>query len=353
MQTDINNLNLKIYRAFGQIIIIFSIGAFGFNYLLKDITLLEALYLTIITLTTVGYGDISPLKDARPEERTAALIFAISLMIFGMSAFVYAAGILTQYVTSGQLKRHQREKKMQKVIRRYNNHFLIIGASETGCYIADELKILKRKFVLIDTSQVALDQYAEKNPKVNYIRGDATEEETLIIAGLSRAKRIAITLPNPKDTLFLIMTLKELAMKNNWKFEIIARCPNKLFERKFRLAGVDEIIKSDITCSEQIVTELLRPNSKTFIDRLNTDTSKIIRVDEVTISEGSALQDVLLCNSRIIESTGLRICAIKQLAQSKWLLNPHGDYQLKSGDVLIFVGDLTNSQKLRKLAENV
>ena len=116
MRADIPNINAKIFRAIIQIILIFSIGTFGFNYLLKDITLLEALYLTVITLTTVGYGDISPYANSSPEEKSAALIFAIFLMIFGMTSFVYAAGILTQYITSGELRKHQRFKKMQKKI---------------------------------------------------------------------------------------------------------------------------------------------------------------------------------------------------------------------------------------------
>ncbi len=353
MPNEEPNINSRLIRALVQIVLIFSIGTFGFNYLLKDITLLEALYLTVMTLTTVGYGDISPLKDANLDDRTYALIFAIFLMIFGMSSFVYAAGILTQYVTSGQLRKNQRLKNMQNSIQKFNHHFIIIGASETGCYIADELNLLKRRYVLIDTSQKILDDYTERNPFVHYIRGDATDEDTLIRAGLARAKRVAITLPSPKDTLFLIMTLKELATKHHWNFEIVSKCPDDIFEKKFRLAGVDHIIKSDKSCSEQIVTELYRPASKTFIDRLSSDSLTVVRIDEVTIQEKSALDNVLLQNSKIKEKTGLRICAVKEFINNKWHINPNGDFQLKAGDILIFVGSLQRAQRLRKMADNV
>ena len=353
MRADILNINAKIFRAFFQIILIFSIGTFGFNYLLKDISLLEAFYLTVITLTTVGYGDISPYANTSPDERTPALVFAIILIIFGMTSFVYAAGILTQYVTSGELRKHQRFKKMQKKINNYSEHFIIIGASETGCYIADELKLLRRKFVLIDTSQEALDNYAKNDKSILYILDDATEEHTLLRAGLSRAKRVAITLPSPKDTLYLIMTLKELSVNNQWNFEIIAKCPNDIFEKKYRMAGVDHIIKSHISVAEQIITELYRPASKTFIDRLKSDSSQIVRIDEATICLDSPLDNILLKNSQIKQKTGLIVCAIKSHASGEWQINPVGDYLLKAGDTLIFVGDLKSSRKLRRLAENV
>ena len=352
MPGDITNINAKIYRAFIQIILIFSIGTFGFNYFLDDISLLEALYLTVITLTTVGYGDISPYQNSNPDERLPALTFAIFLMIFGMSSFVYAAGILTQYVTSGELRRHQRIKKMQKKIHNFSGHFIIIGASETGCYIADELKLLKRKFVIIDTSQKALEDYANNDKEIYYIRGDATEEDTLIKSGLARAKRIAITLPNPKDTLLLILTLKEMASKNNWNFDIVSKCPNEIFEKKYRLAGVDHIIKSNLSTSDQIITELYRPVSKTFIDRLKNNHNKVIRIEEVTICSNSTLVDNLLKESKIKEKTGLMICAVKEFSTQKWHINPKGNYKLQSGDILIFVGSLKSSNKLRRLAEN-
>ncbi len=353
MRGDISNINTKIVIAIIQIILIFSIGTFGFNYLLNDITLLEALYLTVITLTTVGYGDISPYANAHPDERVPALIFAIILMIFGMSSFVYAAGILTQYVTSGELKRHQRLKKMLKKISRFSEHYIIIGASETGCYIADELSLLKRPYVIIDTSFKALDDYAGNDKSIYYIQGDATDEKTLLKAGIAKAKRVAITLPSPKDSLFLIMTLKELATKNGWKFEIIAKCPTALFEKKYTMAGVDYIIKSDISVADQIINELYRPVSKTFLDRLRNDKTQIVRIDEVTVSDESPLANTLLKNSQIKKKTGLIICAVKDFSTGNWHINPDGDYLLGSGDILVFVGNLKSSQKLRRLAENV
>ncbi len=353
MRGDITNINTKIVIAFIQIILIFSIGTFGFNYLLQDISLLEALYLTVITLTTVGYGDISPFANAHPDERAPALIFAIILMILGISSFVYAAGILTQYVTSGELRRHQRIKKMLKKISRFSDHYIIIGASETGCYIADELSLLKRPYVIVDTSFKALDDYASNDKSIYYIQGDATEENILLKAGIAKAKRIAITLPSPKDSLFLIMTLKEMATKNNWNFEIIAKCPNTLFEKKYTMAGVDYIIKSDISVADQIITELYRPASKTFIDRLRNDKTQIVRIDEVTISTESSLANTLLKNSLIKKKTGLIICAVKDFTSGEWHINPDGEYLLEPGDILIFVGNLKSSQKLRRIAENV
>ena len=347
-----SNIDLKIYRAFIQIILIFALGTCGFYLLLDNITLLESLYLTVITLTTVGYGDISPIANSSPDERTAALTFSIFLMLFGMSSFVYAASILTQYVTSGQMKRHRHIMRMNKRISKFRNHFLIIGASETGCYIADELKAVKRPFVLIDSSQIALTEYAQNDKDISYIHADATEEKNLLTAGLAYARRIAITLPCPKDTLYLIITLKELAAKNNWNFEIIAKCPNEIYEKKFLLAGVDHIIKSNLNCSQQIINALFRPTTKTFLDRVHEDSSSTIRIDEAHIRAGSQLENKHLKDSKIKELTSMRICAVKNLENASWTVNPDGNYQLRKDDVLIFVGDIKNAKKIRKMAEN-
>lgn len=346
------NIDWKIYRAFIQIVLIFAIGTFGFYILLDEITLLESLYLTVITLTTVGYGDISPVHNASPDERSAALTFSIILILFGMSAFVYAAGILTQYVTSGQMKRHRHILKMNKRISKLRNHFLIIGASETGCYIANELKAVKRPFVIIDSSQIALTDYAGEDKSICYIHADATDEKALLTAGLAYAKRIAITLPCPRDTLYLIITLKELAAKNDWNFEIIAKCPNEIYEKKFRLAGVNHIIKSNLNCSQQIINARFRPTTKTFLDRVHEDSSSTIRIDEAHIRSGSSLENKLLKESKIMEMTDLRICAIKNSISKEWIINPGGDHLLCAEDILIFVGDIKNAQKIRKMAEN-
>ena len=119
------------------------------------------------------------------------------------------------------------------------------------------------------------------------------------------------------------------------------------------MAGADYIIRSHISVTEQIITELYRPASKTFIDRLKSDSSQVVRIDEATILPNSQLDRVLLKDSQIKQKTSLFVCALKENITGNWRINPDGNYQLKAGDTLIFVGDLKNSQKLRRLAENV
>ena len=153
------------------------IKKFGFYFLLDDLSLMHTLYLTVVLLATVGFGDISPL-DNMPADGNLYLIlsFTILLIAFGISAFLYAIGIVTEYIVSGEIVASRRQRRMQNRIGKLNQHHIICGAGETGVYAAEELEKTGRDFVIIDSSRERVWEIEKSFNNLHYILGDATDE---------------------------------------------------------------------------------------------------------------------------------------------------------------------------------
>ncbi|MHC4870377.1 MAG: potassium channel family protein [Planctomycetota bacterium] len=333
------------------IIAVFLTGSVGFHLLLER-PFIECLYLTVVMLTTVGFGDISPLGNMPTDgNKYIILTYTIILIIFGMSIFLYTIGIITEYIVSGDMIKSRRRRHMQKRISLLKNHYIICGAGETGMYMMDELLKTDRSFIVIEKSEERIKTLLNRFRNLHYIIGDATEDINYDHASLCKSAGVILTLPDEKDNLFCLLSImqkKEDCMNN---LKIAAKVNNwEKTAPKMEKAGADVVISAHFISARRMVSEMFRPSLTTFLDRMLRDKSTIMRIEEVTLSPASPLLNLTLESSQIRQQTGLDIIAIKKFSNSEYVYVPKTDTLMEEGDVLISIGNMEQIKKLRKLS---
>ena len=217
-------LRKRIGKAILLVMSTFAVGTIGFYFLLDDLSLIDSLYLTIITLTTVGYGDFSPHANM-PDGGNPYVIklFAIFIILVGMGSVLYVLSVLTEYLVSGDMARRRTEKRINKLISALRGHYIICGGGRAGFYIMDELKKTLRPFVLIERSQERIKELLQDFEDLLYIEGDATQDEIMDHAGLGHASGIIAALPDEKDNLFIVMSMAQKKRESGKQFRIAAK----------------------------------------------------------------------------------------------------------------------------------
>lgn len=342
----------RLSRSLGIILFVFFFGVLGHYFLIEGLTLVEAVYVTVVTIGTVGYGDISthagiPRDSWRHE---VGELFSCLLIILGISAFIYAIGVVTEFVVSGEIQRESRRRKMQQRIARLRGHFIVCGGGETGLHILRELVRTRRTFVLIEQSEERLKELEEEFPNLLFVEGDATLEANLLLAGLEQAAGLVAALPNEKDNLVVAITAGQRREKLAPGFRIAAKVTNaEAAGPKLRLAGADAIAAPNAISGRRMVAEMFRPAVTTFLDRMLRDTRAVMRIEEAIIQPQSALDGLTLAQAQLPQKLGLVVAAMRQGAAL--VCNPAADQRLAAGDVLIAIGDMDRITRLRQLAQ--
>jgi voltage-gated potassium channel len=342
----------RLSRSLGIILFVFFFGVLGHYFLIDGITLVEAVYVTVVTIGTVGYGDIST-HLAIPKEswrHEAGELFSCLLIILGISAFIYAIGVVTEYVVSGEIQREGRRRKMQRRIARLRGHFVVCGGGETGLHILRELVRTRRPFVLVEQSEERLKELEGEFPQLLFVEGDATLEAHLRLAGLEQAAGLVAALPDEKDNLVLALTAGQQRERLGPGFRIAAKVTDaEGAGPKLRLAGADAIVAPSAISGRRLVAEMFRPAVTTFLDRMLRDTRAVMRVEEATIQPQSPLHGLTLAQAQLPQKVGLVVAALSR--QGHLVCNPDADRRLEAGDVLIAIGDMDHIARLRELAQ--
>ena len=343
----------RITKALLLILLVFAIGTIGFHFLLDGLTFIDSLYLTVVTLATVGYGDFSPHANM-PVGGNPYIIkfFAIFIILFGMSALLYGIGVMTEYIVSGEILRERRWKRMQKLISALDGHYIICGGGETSIYMMQELKKTARSFVVIEKSEERIQELLEHFENLLYVKGDATHDEIIQRAGLDKTVGVIAALPDEKDNLFVTMSLSQKKKDSGSQFRIGAKVTHLgKMAPKLRSAGADYIISPEHISSRRMVSEMFRPAVTTFLDRMLKDDRAVMRFEEVTVGPGSAVAGKTLKDSRIPVKTGLVIVAIRKGGAGEFIYNPGAEQKIEEGDVLITMGAIHKINALRKLSQ--
>ena len=345
-------LRKRIVKALLLIILVFTIGTIGFYFLLHGLTLIDSLYLTVVTLATVGYGDFTPHTNM-PVGGNPYIIkfFAIFIILFGMSALLYGIGVMTEYIVSGEMLRERRLKRMQKLISALHDHYIICGGGETSVYMMQELEKTARSFVVIEKSEERIQELLQQFENLLYVKGDATHDEIIQQAGLDKTMGVIAALPDEKDNLFVAMSLSQKKKDSGSQLRIGAKVTHlEKMAPKLRSAGADYVISPQYISSRRMVSEMFRPTVTTFLDRMLRDSRAVIRFEEVTIAPGSAIAGKTLKDSYISEKTGLSIVAMRKGGAGGFIYNPGAEQAIEAGDVLITMGAIHNIIALRKLS---
>ncbi|RCR68714.1 potassium channel family protein [Larkinella punicea] len=269
------------------IIAISFMGIGGYMYI-EDYNFIDALYMTVISITTVGYTEVKPLS---PNGR----LFTVLLLISSFTTFAYALALITQYVASGELINYFRQRKMVKQIDELTNHVILCGLGRNGQEAAITLRQNKVPFVVIEQNEERVRSYMAKNESLLYLIGNATEDETLQKAGIDRAKALLTALPTDADNVFIVLSARSL----NEKLTIISRASQHSALNKLRKAGANKVVMPDKIGGAHMASIVSRPDVMDFLEYLTgyAESGSIVDVMEIgTLSkdyEGVPLRQLI------------------------------------------------------------
>lgn len=326
----------KLLSAGVSVVFISLMGICGYM-LIEGWTLLDAVYMTVITLATIGYGETNPLS---PEGR----VFTVFLILSGLGIIGYGLSIFAAFIVDGQLGRLIRRRRMEQRLRGLSGHYIICGAGETGRCIAAEFAKTRQPFVIIEKRRDSIEKIGFKD--LCYILGDATRDAVLQQAGIERAYGLVSALDSDRDNLFVVLTARSL----NSNLRIVSRVVEAESERKLITAGANSVVSPNQIGGLRMASVLLRPTVVSFLDVMMRREDMTLRIEEVALPPDSALVGRTLAQSEIRTKTGLIVIAILKQAEHSYIYNPVFNTMLEAGDVLIVMGDTSQVNKLRALA---
>lgn len=318
-------------------------GTFGYYLIYGDqYSVVDYLYMTMITVTTTGYGEILD-PAGKPEAR----IFSMVIMVCGMGTLLYAVSALTAFIVEGTFQNLWRRKKMIREIEGLRDHVIVCGYGETGSSIVSELYSTKRKFVIIEQDEKAIHTLEEFNEnserKMLYIQGDASEEEILNTAGIARASGLISSLREDKDNLFVTITARGM----NPKMRIVVRVAHLGNKKKFFKAGADSVVSPNAIGGMRLVSEMVRPSAVTFLDSMLGRGDVAMRFEDLPITDKSRFSGKTLKETDLQKNTHCLVMAVKHGEKGQIDYIPHPDYMLKPGMTLVVLGEAANIEKLR------
>jgi voltage-gated potassium channel len=297
------------------------VGTVGF-ILSEQMSLFEALWLTVITIFTVGYGDTVP-------ETPLGRLFALIIVPVGIGIVTYATGAVTSMMIEGEFSKKVRRRQMDKKIRSLEKHIIICGLGRVGEQVLGELLRNKKDVVVIETEKERIESFPEN---ILYIQGDATEDKVLIEAGIERAAGLIATLPDDAHNVFVTLTAKGL----NPNVQVVARAERFETEEKLHRAGADKVINPSSIGGKRMAMSLLKPISIEYVETVLHNEDEEIEVEEIKISPKSTLVGKMLRESQIRSRYGVTVVAIRR--ERRTISNPGPDERLYGNDVVIVLG---------------
>ena len=331
----------RVIAALLAFLFVFLAGVVGFKLIGgREWTLLDSVWMTVITLSTVGYGEPHD-SSTHPGLRTFTVIF--NLLCLGTIAFAITS--ITAFIVEGQLKDYLGRRRMDKKIARLRNHFIVCGGDETAQTIIQDLLLTKRPFVVIEPLAEKIARLQELG-EILYIRDVPTEDAVLERAGIRRARGILLSLPTDEDNLFVTLSARGL----NPRLRIVTKGIELQSHTKMKKAGADAVISPTYIGGMRMVSEMVRPAVATFLDMMLRDRKQVLRVEEVTVGEGSELIGSTVAKTGIGEKTGALVVAMRRAGQADYLFNPAKTTVIGQGDVLILIVDPAMLKNIRAMA---
>ncbi len=300
-------------------------------------SLLDSFYMTAITLSTVGYGEVHPLDPA-------GRIFTVVLLVWGTGTFFYAVGVITDAFFEGHLKGLLEKRRMDKAIGRLSNHYIICGFGRIGRTIAKVFQEKGIPVVIVERDQEVIKEVAETG--FPFIQGDATKDEVLVAAGVKRAKGIICVLRSDADNVYITLTARSL----NPGLMIETRASDHDSQRKMIQAGANHVISPYEVGARRMALAVLQPTVTEFLDLAVHSAGFDLTVEQIEIAPGSALDGVSIKDAAIRARTGCTVLAVQQ-PSDRMILALGPDYVFSSGETMVALGTSQGLIKLKELAQ--
>jgi len=307
-------------------------GSFGYMTI-EGWNFLDSIYMTIITLSTVGYGEVGHIGPA-------GRIFTILLILFGISIMAYIIGLVTETLVESEIRSMFGRRKLSKKIKSLKNHYIVCGYGRIGRIICKEFIRHSISFVVIEKED--LRQELDQNNMLHIIN-DATREDTLIEARVERAKGLISVLSSDPENVYVSLTARNM----NPDLFILSRAEHLASEAKLLAAGANKVILPYSIGARRMAQAILKPEVSDFIESTIHDYSFELNIEEITVGEDSHLNGLTLVDSGIRQEMDIIIIGIKQ-KDGEMLFNPSSKTKIQSGDILIAMGKYDDLERLRK-----
>jgi len=320
-----------------SILILLSILLFGtFGYMgIEGSSFLDGLYMTVITITTVGYGEVVPLHSL-------GKIFTMVLLFVGVSFVLYVFGKVTEAVVEGGLRKAFGRINMDKKLAKVSGHFIVCGYGRIGKVICQSLHDDRRDFVVIETNPEEIKALSSQG--YLWVEGEAADDEVLIQAGIKRAKGLIAVVSSDAENVYITMTAKDL---NHDLFVMGRSSGKKGADTKLLRAGADKVISPYYIGARQMANMVLRPTVIDFLD-LTVHGTLGLRLEEIVVPESTTFANMTLMDSGIRKKYDLIVVAIKRQGEKEMLFNPSHLTIIKPGDIVIVLGEYDNIKSLEQ-----
>lgn len=311
-----------------------AIGTAGY-ILIEGLRPLDALYMTIITISTVGFQEVQPLSDA-------GHIFTMMLVLTGVGAGAYTFGTIAELLVAGELAGTLKRRRIMRAIERLQEHYIICGYGRIGEQVAKGLADEGIPCVIVDQAGEAIQRCEQCG--ILYVMGDATEDETLLRAGIQRARGLVAVLDNDAENVFVVLSARSL----NPNLIIVARTTTREAEAKLRKAGADGVLSPYQLAAHRIVRELTRPHVMIFLEKAMGNDPELY-MDEICIHPASELVGKTLGEAELRTRTGANVLSLLRGTEQR-VIDWTPDLALQAGDVLVVLGRPEQIEALARMA---
>jgi voltage-gated potassium channel len=325
----------KAVTALIMLIVVLSFGTSGYMFL-EHSSFMDSLYMTMITISTIGYGEIFPLS-------TKGRIFTMVLILVGVGLVMFMFSKITEAVVEGELRAIYGRLNMKKKVTELNDHYIICGFGRIGRVICDLLKEANKPFVVVENSPKVIRELSDLN--YLFLDGEASSDEMLLKAGVKRAKGLISVVSSDADNVYITLSARGL---NNDLYIMARSSGTDGGETKLLRAGANRVISPYYIGACRMAQHILRPTVTDFID-LTLDSGELgLRMEELSVSDHGRIVNKTLMDSNIRRDFNLIVVAIKR-AQGEMLFNPNPTSMILKNDTLIVLGEYTKIKELEQI----
>ena len=320
------------------IIAILVLGTFGYVFL-EDYTILEALYQTVITVSTVGFSEVRPFDEAGKA-------FTIILIVSSIGIFAFGFTRLSQIILDGSLQSYFKFVRVKASIEKLEGHIIICGFGRNGKQAVRKIKAYKEPFVVIDKDEDSINSYRALYPDLLFVLGDSTEDDVLEAAGIRKAKALIAALHNDADNLFVVVSARQI----NKNLRIVSRANTESAEKKLQAAGADYTVSPNLVGGAHLAHNLMKPDVVSFLEHIDVGGLSASYIEEVSVNleDKKAAQASRMSELEIRKRTGCNVIGFKS-ADGEFIVNPSPEMELPPNSKIFALGNDEQIQRLREL----
>ena len=330
----------RLWLALGLLAFSFTVGVGGFM-MLEEFSFLDAFYMTVITASTVGFGEVHPLSDA-------GRLFTSFYILFNLLVVAYLVSVLTTYIFDGELRHLFRMIRAEQEIKSFRNHVIVCGFGRNGYKAYDELRLSGTRAVVVEQNQallIATNERLARDQQIPAVFGNATLDNTLRQAGIEHARALITTLPSDADNVFVALSAREL----NPNITIIARASARSSVSKLISAGASSVVLPDEIGGSHMANLVIRPEVIRFLDMISGLDPNKLRLEELPFGElRPSLRGQSIRELDVRSRTGATVIALRRGVDNELVVSPAADYRPAAGDVLLVLGNEVQIQAIHQ-----